>query len=103
MELPQTLEHTRHAHGGRVVIVHSMNHSIDPPENGYSRDTWFFLGDVEWDSGGKSESLEIHPGSLCYDGSRDEVFELSQMMADYLVEHGTWNHDGEPRGWSANR
>jgi len=107
MELPAKMEHVRHKHGGRIVSIEKMAHSIDPPEDGYSRDTWFFLGTVEWDDdGGKSESLEIHPIMLCHDGEhRKEVDELCEMISHYLVEHGTWNHerDGTPKGWNANR
>jgi len=107
MELPTKLEHTLHAHGGRVVSIEKMSHSTDPPEDGFSRDTWFFLGDVEWDDGGKSEELEMHPGVLCFDGEHhEEVLELSEMISKYLVDHGTWDHesvDHKPRGWNANR
>jgi hypothetical protein len=104
MELPTNLIHTLHKHRGRITRIDSIHHSVDPPENGYSRDTWFFLGDVEWSDGGKSELIQIHPSLLCYDKDhREEVFELSEMMAKYLAENGTWDHEKRPRGWNANR
>jgi hypothetical protein len=105
MELPTRLHHTRHKHGGKITRVHSIKHSTEEPVDGYSRDTWFFVANVEWDDGGTSEGLGIHPALLCYaDDDRSEIDDLTVLMTEYLTQNGTWDHEHVVRsGWSANR
>lgn len=102
MKLPTTLTKTFHKHGGRIVSIENIGHAIDKPADGRSRDTWFFVGDVEWDDGTKSQSAEIAPYCLAAD-DQSEVHELLALMNDYLAANGEWFDSGKHQGWYAHR
>jgi hypothetical protein len=106
---PMTLKHTLHRDGGRITRIDRIAHETRPPEGGYSRDFWFFVGRVEWDDGEVQESAQIHPWQLCEDDTDDasEINTLCRALNKYLAVHGTWN-PGEgtrrnPKGWNAHR
>jgi hypothetical protein len=103
MELPVDLSNTFHKFGGKITRIESIHHEKNKPEDGFSRDHWWFVGDVDWTEGDKTEGYEIAPYHLCHGEVRGEVDALLELLSNYLCEHGTWNYDGDPRGWTAHR
>jgi hypothetical protein len=107
MKFPVTLKDTWHKHGGQVTRITKIEHVLDKPKDGRSRDYWHFRGDVKWNDSPPSIDIEIPPYVICYtdETKRQEVFDLIAAMADYLNEHGEWHHDGESKyeGWFAHR
>ena len=105
MDFPVTLKNTFHKHGGRIISVSGIAHEANPPKQGYSRDTWWYIGDVDWNDGTKSDNLEIAPWAVCYldENQREEVLALSEALSDYLSHNGTWcGHESKHQGWYAN-
>lgn len=104
MQLPVDLKRTAHKHGGRIIRITSIAHEVNKPNDGLSRDTWWFVGDVDWDDGTRSDGLEIAPWAVCcYDDDRSEVLALSELMANYLAERGEWcDRESKHEGWYAN-
>jgi hypothetical protein len=98
---PTTLDHK---FGGKVVAIHGIAHREDKPKDRRSRDYWFFVADVEWQDGGKSERTEVEPFKLCCDEPRtnDELKCVMKAMDEYLSEHGDWNNP-KAEGWFAHR
>jgi hypothetical protein len=95
-----------HAHGGRVVKVHGIEHLKGKPRDGYSTDFWFFRADVEWNDGsGTSVRTEVAPHMLCCDAPSEnvELQSLLKAMGEYLAEHGEWKRGGKSQGWFAHR
>lgn len=104
---PFAPQHLQHKHGGRITRLEKIAHECYPPEDGRSRDTWFFIGDVQWRDGGSSKGLEIAPWALCADmDNADAQAEINGVLAalsDYLRQHGKWSHDSKTRsGWYAH-
>jgi len=106
MTLPIELRYTYHKYGGRIIRITRIGHTCDKPEDGRSRDYWYFIGDVNWSDGTMSDNIEIPPYALCYEDEqhRDEVLALSELMSDYLLKHGDWYRDEKCKhqGWYAN-
>ena len=69
---PTTLDHK---HGGKITEIHGISHHEQRPKNGYSRDYWFFVADVQWHDGSKSQKTEVEPFKVCCDdpAKNDEV------------------------------
>jgi len=90
--------------GGQIIEITGIGHKTDWPQQGYSRDYWFYIGTVKWDDTGKTSTGHIEPAALCADSQagHDEINEISKKMNDYLAAHGTWNETA-PRGWYAHR
>ena len=94
------IKHLLHKHGGRITAINSISHSTDR-----STAFWFYVGNVEWDDGGKSDSLEIAPWAVCYDHDNKEADaeygKLSDMLMDYLRRKGAWKErkKGSPSAW----
>lgn len=87
-----------HRHGGKITRLTHVGHATDRGV-GY----WFFVGDIEWDDGGKSEAREIGPNLVCEDGSKeshDRVVRLMAHLNDYLAAAGEWH---EPKRKSGGR
>lgn len=104
MKLPVDLSHTTHRHGGRIVRIERIEHVVDKPEDGRSRDVWHFIGNVEWSDGTRSDGLQIAPWAVCFDGDhRDEVIALNELMSEYLNANGDWFRSGPHEGWYAHR
>lgn len=105
MKHVRTLQHTFHKHGGQITRITAIEHRAHPPQHGHSSDEWFFVGDVTWDDGTKSEGLEIAPYGLCCrdESQRQEVDGLIEALNKYLSENGTWSEKGKHRGWYANK
>jgi len=103
---PVGLKHVHHKHGGQITSVTGIGHHLDKPSDGYSRDYWFFIGDVTWRDGGNSVGIEIAPWAVCYvDGEpRDEVDALMSALNKYLQAHGDWcERKSGHEGWYAHR
>ena len=105
MKLPTKLSHTLHKHGGQITEILKISHRIDKPLHGRSRDEWFFIGNVKWSDGGKSNATEIPPYAICYAGedNRSEVLQLMNLLKEYLLANGKWYETGNHKGWYANR
>jgi hypothetical protein len=109
MNFPRETLFTLHKHGGKILRITGISHGIDRPAAGMSRDTWHFLGDVQWFDGSKSEGIEIAPWALCYDNdneaqSRPEVDRLLVAMNEYLAANGEWcGSETKHQGWYAHR
>lgn len=104
MKLPVELKHTMHKHGGRIVRITAIGHEANKPQDGYSRDGWWFVGDVDWFDGTKSDGIEIAPWAACYDeGNRTEVDALGDLLMEYLLANGDWyGPKSGHQGWYAN-
>lgn len=99
---PTTLDHK---HSGKITEIHGISHREDRPKDGYSRDYWFFVADVEWSDGSKSQKTVVQPFAVCCDepGENDELKCVMKALDEYLREHGEY-FDGKPhQGWYAHR
>lgn len=105
MKLPYIPTALFHKWGGEILKIHRIGHHLDEPEDGRSRDYWFYVCDVKWSDGsGRSDQCELPPQLLCYgnDEGFEEVKALSDELHRYLCEHGDWDVNGL-KGWSARR
>lgn len=104
MKLDMELRNTFHKSGGRITSVERIGHTCDRPENGRSRDSWYFVGNVEWRDGTKSKGIEIPPYSVCYhdEAGKPEIDDLMAFLNDYLLINGEWSCEGKHAGWYAN-
>jgi hypothetical protein len=96
-----------HKHGGRIVKINGIGHTIDKPSEGRSRDSWFFRGEIEWRDGTHSRHAEIAPYALCYTDEQPEghaeIIALSAAMSEYLEQHGEWcDRKSKHEGWYAH-
>jgi hypothetical protein len=107
MKFPIDLKHLQHKHGGRITRIERIAHELAQPEDGRSRDVWFFVGDPEWRDGGKSQAIEIAPWALCADHdnpeAKAELDAVLEALNDYLHKHGQWRNEGKVQGWIAYR
>lgn len=107
MKLDIDLQCVCHRHGGRIMHIDRIEHVIEPPKGGHSRDAWHFVGNVIWDNGTQSTGLQIAPWALVYGDdsavARVEVDGLLQKLNEYLAEHGRWFEAGPHQGWYAHR
>ncbi len=107
MEFPVNLKYTYHKHGGNITRITSIGHGEDKPQDGRSRDYWFFVGEVKWNDGTKSKGIEIAPWAVCYhdEEKKNEVLELMAELNDYLAKHGKWYRGSKSghEGWYATR
>ena len=91
---------------GKIVEITGIAHTIDRPQMGYSRDYWYYLGQVEWSDTGKTSepNRHIYPYDLWADTPEgfSEINDLSETMMGYLHEHGEWRKT-KPEGWYANK
>lgn len=94
----------QHKHGGRIVNISAVGHVL---RNGVA--DWFYVGDVEWSDGGKSENTEIPPYAVCFDqndkDAQEEHSKIYRKLCDYLGEYGEWHDpkhkkDGRVYHWS---
>ena len=96
-----------HRHGGKILEITEMRHQMDKPSGGYSRDSWYFMGRVQWEDGsGSTDKLSpIDVPMLCAEteSGRQEINALCGLMMDYLGKHGEWSDEGKHKGWYANR
>ena len=60
MQFPFTPKHTYMKQGGAVVEITGVEHKIDRPQMGYSRDYWYYLGRVKWNDTGKTDPEPRH-------------------------------------------
>ena len=107
MQLPYAPRAVHHKHGGTILEVVRVDHHKARPRDGLSRDTWHFVGRVQWDdgSGAPNKLYEIAPYMLCADTDEGcaEIGALCDVMNAYLNERGDWL-DGKPyEGWYAHR
>lgn len=108
MKLDMELRHTLHKNGGRITRVHRIGHHCVKPVDGRSQDVWFFVGDVDWNDGGKSRETEIPPYAVCYTDrepeGKAEIDDIMAFLSDYLLINGDWYRDGKSghEGWYAN-
>ncbi len=106
MNFPFQPKAVLHRGGGVVVEITGIGHKTDRPQGGYSKDYWFYLGQVRWGDTGKTgePNRHIEPGSLCADTPEgmNEIRELSDAMMAYLNKHGGWDV-GKNQGWYAHR
>lgn len=99
---PTTLDHK---HGGKITEIHGISHRENRPKDGYSRDYWFFVADVEWFDGSKSHKTEVEAFKVCCENppANEELKCVMKALDEYLSEHGEY-HDGKPhQGWYAHR
>ncbi|MCW5631918.1 MAG: hypothetical protein KIT17_01145 [Rubrivivax sp.] len=99
---PKTLFHR---HGGKIVKVHGIAHCQCKPDQGRSRDYWYFECDVLWDDSGTEDTHEVEPFKLGCDDppGNAELKALMEAMNAYLLEHGAWYDTGPHEGWYAHR
>ena len=92
-----------HRHGGTITQVDGIGHAVGTPRDGRSTDTWFFVGNVQWDDGGTSTGTEIAPFLLtCGAAGKPAVDALLEAMNAYLLANGTWcGRDTRHEGWYA--
>ncbi len=92
--------------GGTVIEIQGIEHKIDRPQMGYSRDYWYYLATIKWSDTGKTSEPRRHlyPYDLCADEGNgfEEIRQLSEAMMDYLHEHGEWRNT-KPQGWTAHK
>lgn len=104
MKLPVDLNNTFYRYGGRITRISSIAHRTEEPKNGYSRDVWFFIGNVLWHDSSVSRDFEIAPCFISANGDdHTEILALSEVMSQYLLEHGEWYLSGDHKGWYAHR
>lgn len=94
-----------HKHGGKITKIRGITHREDKPKDGRSRDYWFFVADVEWRDGGKSEKTEVAPYAVCCEepSSNDELKCVMKALNEYLLEHGEYCEGKPHEGWYAHR
>ena len=105
MEFPYAPAHVHHKAGGKITLITGISHTCDKPEDGRSRDYWYFTGNIEWRDGGKSKNAQIPPYSVCYsdDAGKPAVDMLMDALNEYLLANGEWFHGkGKHEGWCAN-
>jgi len=76
-----------HRNGGTITALTHVAHGT---YGGVA--SWFFIGNVEWQDGSKSENREIYPNHIC--GEPEEVNPLMAKLNQYLEDAGTW-HDAK--------
>ena len=106
MELPYKPKSVFHRMGGKVVEITSIGHRTEKPEDGRSRDYWFFTGSVLWDDAeAQRDHTMIEMGSVCADTPEGhaEINGLADLMMEYLNTHGVWCDKGPHEGWYAHR
>lgn len=105
MEFPAKLTTVSHKSGGTITCVYGVSHHTDRPKGGRSRDYWFFIADVDWFDGSKSQKTEVMPYHLCCEDPRKnpELDGLLAAMNEYLEANGEWFAEGKHEGWYANR
>jgi hypothetical protein len=93
--------------GGTVIEIQGIEHKVDRPQMGHSRDYWYYLATIKWSDTGKTSEpgRHLYPYDMCTDTPEGhiEINALSEAMMDYLREHGTWKQDAAPRGWTATK
>lgn len=104
MQLPYKPSNVLHNHGGTIVEITGIEHKTDRPQQGYSRDYWFYVGRVRWDDNGQESAGHIDPGNMCSDTQDGfkEIVALNELMMAYLNANGEWRESG-PQGWYAHR
>ena len=108
MQFPYTPKAVFNKMGGRIMEITGVGHKTDKPQDGYSRDYWFYIGRVKWDDTGKTGAEgHIEPGAMCADTQEgfDEINTLSEALMAYLRERGEWFRAGKSKheGWYAHR
>lgn len=90
-----------HKFGGRITRITGIAHTLGRGNSKRSEDSWHFIGNVEWDDGGKSVDTEIAPWAICTigDAGRDEAQPIFDALSDYLNANGEWDN----YGWRAHR
>ncbi len=106
MQFPFKPQHTFHKHGGKIILITGIGHEVERPQDGYSKDYWFYTGRMKWDDTGRVDVSDhrIYAHDLCADdkAGHDEINMISEAMMAYLNEHGEW-YDSKPhQGWYAN-
>jgi hypothetical protein len=102
---PYTPKRLFHKWGGEILCIHRVEHDIDKPDGGRSRDYWYYVCDVQWSDGsGRSVQCEVSPQLICYadDAGFEEVRALGDELLKYLSANGDWDVGGL-KGWSAAR
>ena len=91
------LNHMQHKHGGRIVSIDAIAHSV---YKGAAE--WHYVGAVEWSDGTASGHAEIAPWALCYDHDNTQAHlefrTLNILMGDYLIAQGEWHDPRSIRG-----
>jgi hypothetical protein len=106
MQLPYKPTNVLHRHGGKILELTEIRHQTDKPSGGYSRDAWYFMGRVQWGDG-KGDTNRLHPidvPCLCSDTEEgmNEIRAISDLVMDYLHEHGEWCEGKPHEGWYAH-
>ncbi len=105
MDFPIELKSTSHHSGGQILRITAISHDTYSPDEGRSRDEWFFIGDVKWNrTGVVTEGLRISPISLMYDEDRSEIDALLAALNEYLAANGRWcGPKTKHQGWFAKK
>jgi hypothetical protein len=61
------IEMLLHKHGGTITSVSEIGH-----ETYKGVANWFFIGNVEWNDGSRSEAIQIAPIAVCYETEADK-------------------------------
>ncbi|TFH43362.1 MAG: hypothetical protein E4H01_12155 [Lysobacterales bacterium] len=101
MKFPYEPAHINHKAGGKITLITGIGHALDKPQDGRSRDYWYFRGNVNWRDGTKSVNTEIAPPAVCYSDAagKPAVDLLMAALNDYLLANGEWCREG----WYAAR
>lgn len=85
----------QHRNGGTITRISHVGH-----ETYKGVADWFFIGDVTWRDGSKSDDAKIAPFQLCHDNDDEkaEIDRLMKQMNDYLASAGEW-HAPESRSF----
>ena len=92
-------QHLQHKNGGRVTAIHGVGHrTLERVPY------WFYLCDVAWSDGTKSEGIEVMPDRLCANvvnpAAVAEINLVSDALMAHLRKHGRWLKKGR---WIGDR
>lgn len=106
MQFPYTPKAVFTKNGGTVVEIQGVEHKVDRPQMGHSRDYWYYLATIKWSDTGKTSEpgRHLYAFDLCADDGNgfEEIRQLSEAMMDYLAKHGEWRKTA-PEGWHATK
>lgn len=93
-----------HRHGGRITQITGIAHEAHADTKDTRPASYYFLADVEWFDGTRSNELKVPPFAIVLDEenmaqAEREYTLVSDNLADYLRVKGEWCDDGKHRHW----
>lgn len=105
MEFPFSPTTLFHKFGGTITTIHGVGHTTDKPQDGRSRDWWWFDVTVDWKDGKPPSRHEIEAWKLVAEDppNNPEFKAVWDAMNEHLGTHGQWCRKAPHEGWYANR